>query len=115
MYGLKPFRGLGLGTTWDNFDRFDETLNGRDTLHNTVGIAFPRRLEGPSFSQIEETRAYISLKRKRKRAYYPIEIQIEPYRKKPKLLQDFSTAEEIKKAEESVKLLLIESRNGDII
>ena len=40
LYGLKPFRGLGLGTAWDNFDRFDETLNGKETLHNTGGIAF---------------------------------------------------------------------------
>ena len=47
--GLKPFRGTRLGTAWDNFDRFAEILNGKDTLHDTVGIAFQRRLEGPSF------------------------------------------------------------------
>ena len=46
---LKPFRGSGLGTAWDNFDRFAEILNGKDTLHDTVGIAFQRRPEGPSF------------------------------------------------------------------
>ena len=46
---LKPFRGSRLGTAWDNFDRFAEILNGKDTLHDTVGIAFQRRLEGPSF------------------------------------------------------------------
>ena len=34
--------------------------------------------------------------------------------KKPKLLQEFSTSEEFKKAEESVKVLLLESRNEDI-
>ena len=38
--GLKPFRGSGLGTAWDNFNRFVETLNGQDTLHDTVEIAF---------------------------------------------------------------------------
>ena len=112
--GLKPFRGSRLGTAWDNFDRFVETLNGKDTLHDTVRIAFQRRPEDPSFSQAEEARTYIALKRKRKRAYDPTGIEIEPYRKKLKLLQEFSTAEEIKKAEESVKLLLIESKSQDI-
>ena len=47
--GLKPFRGPRLGTAWDDFDRFAEILNGKDTLHDTVGIGFQRRLEGPSF------------------------------------------------------------------
>ena len=46
---LKPFRASRLGTAWDNFDRFAEILNGKNTLHDTVGIAFQRRLEGPSF------------------------------------------------------------------
>ena len=101
---------LRLGTAWDNFDRFAETLNGRDTMHDTVGTAFRRRSEHPSILQTEKARTYIT----RKRAYYPTGIEIEPYRKKSKLHQEFSTAEEIKKAEEPVKLLLIESRNEDI-
>ena len=83
-------------------------------LHDTVGIAFQRRPEDPSFSQTVEARTYIRLKRNRNRAYDSTGIEIEPYRKKPKLLQEFSTAEEIKKTEESVKLLLIETRNEDI-
>ena len=51
--GLKPFRESRLGTAWDNFDRFVETLNRKDTLHDTVGITFQRRPEDPSFSQKE--------------------------------------------------------------
>ena len=94
--GLKPFRGSRLGTAWDNFNRFVESLNRKNTLHDTVRIAFQRRPEDPSFSQAEEARTYIALKRKRKRAYDPTGIEIEPYRKKLKLLQEFSTAEEIK-------------------
>ena len=31
------------GIAWDNFDRFVETKNGKDTLHNAVGIAYQMR------------------------------------------------------------------------
>ena len=111
---MKHFRGSRLGTAWDNFDRFVETLNRKDTLHNTVGIAFQSRSEDPSFSHTEEARTYIPLKHKQKLAYDPTGTQMKSYQQKPKLLQKFSTAEEIKTSEESVKLLLIESRNEDI-
>ena len=30
----------GVGLAFDNFDRFVETLSGKDTLHDTVGIAY---------------------------------------------------------------------------
>ena len=30
----------GVGLKFDNFDRFVETLSSKDTLHNTVGIAY---------------------------------------------------------------------------
>lgn len=48
-YGLKPFRGSGLGAAWDNFDRFVKRLNGKDILHDTVGIVFQRKSKDPSF------------------------------------------------------------------
>ena len=41
-YGLNLFSGSGLGSVWDNFDRYFETFNGKDTLHDTVGIAYQR-------------------------------------------------------------------------
>ena len=31
---------LATGVAFDNFDRFVETLSGKDTLHDTVGIAY---------------------------------------------------------------------------
>ena len=104
--GLKPFRGSGLGTAWDNFNRFVETLNGQDTLHDTVEIAFRRRPEDSSFSQTEEARTYIPLKHKQYPAYDPTRIQIEPYRKKPKFLQEFSTAEENMLSAEADELVI---------
>ena len=64
----------------------------------------------PSFPQREKARTYIQLKRKRKRAYDQKGIKIDPYQNKPKLLQEFLMAKEIKNAGESVKSLLIESR-----
>ena len=76
----------------------DVPLHGKDTLHDAVESTFQRTPKDPSFSQTKEARTYILLKRKRKRAYDPTKIQIGPYRKKAKLLREFSTAEEIKKA-----------------
>ena len=32
--------GFCSGIAFDNFDRFVETLSGKDTLHDTVGIAY---------------------------------------------------------------------------
>jgi len=41
-HGMKPYVGSGLGVAWDNFDRFVDTFNGKDTLHDTVGIAYQK-------------------------------------------------------------------------
>ena len=30
----------GTGVAWNNLDRFVETVNRKDTLHDTVGIAY---------------------------------------------------------------------------
>ena len=30
----------GTGVAWDNFDWFDETITGKETLHDTVGITY---------------------------------------------------------------------------
>ena len=35
---LSPF--LSPGVAFDNFDRYVETMSGKDTLHDTVGIAY---------------------------------------------------------------------------
>ena len=46
---------LGTGVAFDNYDRFVETFNGTDTLHDTVGIAYQVVSEESEESQIEET------------------------------------------------------------
>ena len=35
---LNPRRGTGI--SWDNFDRFVETITGKETVHDTVGITY---------------------------------------------------------------------------
>ena len=35
--------GFCIGIAFDNFDRFVETLSRKDTLHDTMGIAYQRK------------------------------------------------------------------------
>ncbi|XP_032781198.2 uncharacterized protein LOC116919333, partial [Daphnia magna] len=37
---IEVFNKLGHGVAFDNYDRFVETLTGKDTLHDTVGIVY---------------------------------------------------------------------------
>lgn len=37
---IKKLPYLCIGVAFDNFDRFVETTNGKDTLHDTVGIIY---------------------------------------------------------------------------
>ena len=37
---LVPDSSLTVGITYDNFDQFVETLSGKNTLHDTVGIVY---------------------------------------------------------------------------
>ena len=38
--GMKLDPQCGTGVAWDNFDLLVETFSGKDTLHDTVGIAY---------------------------------------------------------------------------
>ena len=42
-FGMKTTPEFNTGIAWDNFDRFVETKSGKDTLHDTVGIAYQMR------------------------------------------------------------------------
>ena len=42
---MKTTPEFNTGIAWDNFDRFVETKSGKDTLHDTVGIAYQMRDE----------------------------------------------------------------------
>ena len=39
-YGLETDKNLSTHLAFDNYDRFVDTLNGKDTLHDTVGIIY---------------------------------------------------------------------------
>ena len=38
--GISPFPGLCTHVAFDNFDRIVDTVNGKETLHDTVGIIY---------------------------------------------------------------------------
>ncbi|KMQ91148.1 hypothetical protein RF55_9017 [Lasius niger] len=38
--GIRPIKELSTHVAFDNYDRFDETFSGKDTLHDTVGIIY---------------------------------------------------------------------------
>ncbi|CAH2228320.1 jg1066, partial [Pararge aegeria aegeria] len=46
---------LNTGVAFDNFDRFVETLNGKDTLHDTVGIIFQDIVQNPDPVSLESS------------------------------------------------------------
>ena len=97
---------LGTGLAWDNFDRFVATLTGTDTLHDTVGIAYQARFKDNidvtneltienkiteglvDFNRnLDVTSASFQVTKKieRRRAFESTGLNIEPYRKRPKL------------------------------
>ena len=41
--GMETTPDFNTGITWDKFDRFVETMSGKDTVHDTVGIAYQMR------------------------------------------------------------------------
>ena len=99
---LNPRCGTDVG--WDNFDRFVETITGKETLHDTVGITYQTITEEEPIDQepgndenlspkeekcftIEVTEAIHETlhKKKRRRPYQSRSLDIIPYRKKLKL------------------------------
>ena len=99
----------GTGVTWDNFDRFLETITGKETLHDTVGITYQTITEEESIDQEpddyenrsseeetcftrEVTKAIHETfhQKKRRRTYQSSSLDILPYKKKLKLsISDF--------------------------
>ena len=38
--GMSNKKELGTGVAWDNYNRYVSTCTGKDTLHDTVAIAY---------------------------------------------------------------------------
>ena len=94
----------GTGVAWDNFDRFVETITGKETLHDTVGITYQTITEEEPIDQepgndenlsSEEENCFTREvteaihetlhKKKKHRPYESRSLDIIPYRKKLKL------------------------------
>ena len=94
------------GVAFDNYDRFVETFSGKDTLHDTVGIAYQtiddivqsnttNHSEGSTTGKLDEIIDFQSSwdqpisqpnedkqRKKRRRIFDAGNLEIEPYRKK---------------------------------
>ena len=83
---------FGTGVAWDNFDRFVDTISGKGTLHDTVGIAYqilpaiPECEEVQQIELIEPSSEIQTAPTKRRRAFEPSGLNIQPYRKNTKLV-----------------------------
>ena len=76
--------GLHTGVAFDNFDRFVETTNGKQTLHDTVGIIYQDVSEDKNDQAIQIESAENSSRRKRRRTFDVIIPDLEPVAKKLK-------------------------------
>ena len=79
-HGIVPDLSVGTGAAWDNFDQFMDTLTGKDTLHDTVGIAYQAVpdhaqavIDSSGQSQVvqEQPLTTTNPKKKRRRTYEP--------------------------------------------
>jgi hypothetical protein len=75
------------GLAFDNFDHYVETLGGKNTLHDTVGISYQRV---PTAEELQEhngiqesssTNNKGTTRKKRRRTFEPSGLTIEPYYK----------------------------------
>ena len=102
--GMKLNPRCGTDVGWDNFDRFVETITGKETLHDTVGITYQTITEEEPIDQepgndenlsSEEENCFTREvteaihetlhKKKKHRPYESRSLDIIPYRKKLKL------------------------------
>ena len=79
------------GLAFNNFDRFVDTLTGKDTVHDTVGIIYQNidNTVENNIDVVENIAANMCPEgsTKRRRTYDAISHELEPYTKKPRLLE----------------------------
>lgn len=104
---LNPNRGTGLA--WDNYDVYMDTIDGKDTLHATVGICYQNRQQQDAPNEVQTRDCSSTSRSGRKRRHYEgKEREIDPYFKQLKKAKfdipspEASTADEA--TEHSVKL-----------
>ena len=88
---LVPDSSLTVGITYDNFKQFVETLSGKNTLHDTVGIVYQSVSEetfeaaATALENRASTSSDSTSQRNRRRNFQSFGVDIEPYHKKPKI------------------------------
>lgn len=96
--GMQRRSDLHTGVAFDNFDLFVETLTGKNTLHDTVGIGMQDIPDNDEdlFNEQDETEGYeeddIVPPKRRRRTYDVINETMEPYHKKTKILTESMVA-----------------------
>lgn len=97
--------GATMGTAFDNYDELTNTLSGANTLHDTMGILYQIKSDGPSVAVQNKTqdnnpatasRSTSSKSRQKRRLELPQKI-LQPYRNKPKMDTFAYTVREIPK------------------
>ncbi|KAK6168761.1 hypothetical protein SNE40_019944 [Patella caerulea] len=88
-HGIQKMSSLVTCTAWDNYDKFIDSIDGKGTLHDTVGICFQNKdanfvSETSISTETTDNRNQLPVCRKR-RSFTPILLNLEPYRKKPRM------------------------------
>lgn len=102
--GIIHSPNLHTGVAFDNFDRYVETVNGKDTLHDTVGIIYQDVMSEtneeeecaeeserepevqPEQIPTNTTETVNRPRRRRRRTFDAIAPELTPYLKKPKMM-----------------------------
>ena len=83
---MKACENTSVELTVDNYDCYVETYSGKNTIHDTVGIAYQWRSddEGGNEDENENSEEAGIQKGKRRRRYEAMNLDVGPYRKKNK-------------------------------
>ena len=83
--GLLKQSGLCTSLAWDNYDELTETLSGKDTLHDTVGICYQNIVDNEAPVTYNQSRDPSTEENpsKKRRKFEPIEQAIPSYTTKP--------------------------------
>lgn len=81
--GLEKVPYLGTSVAWDNYDAFVETIDGKGTLHDTVGICFQNIADVEYQANPNQPRN--DSRFRKRRSIEPLALEMEPYRKKPRM------------------------------
>ena len=83
---MKACENTSAGLALDNYDRYVETFSRKNTLHDTVGIAYELRndAEDGNEDENENPEETVIQKCKRRCRYEAMNLDVEPYRKKNK-------------------------------